>query len=170
MLDIDHITRCLYDMILTLESHEEDSYQTLAAALGLKDLDDERRRDLACALRFNIGAPENAVFYLLRAEGVPVRDWLTEEGRRRQVAAYKAMPYDEYLKTEHWQSARKTILLRDGYRCCVCNSAGPLNVHHRTYERRGEEQPGDLTTLCQSCHEMFHSNGKLAPVEPTISF
>lgn len=29
-------------------------------------------------------------------------------------------------------------------------------VHHRTYERRGDENLNDLTTLCQPCHERFH--------------
>jgi 5-methylcytosine-specific restriction endonuclease McrA len=27
-----------------------------------------------------------------------------------------------------------------------------LQVHHRTYERLGHEQAGDLTALCANCH------------------
>jgi hypothetical protein len=31
-----------------------------------------------------------------------------------------------------------------------------LNVHHRTYERRGYELPEDLTVLCVACHTAVH--------------
>jgi hypothetical protein len=31
-----------------------------------------------------------------------------------------------------------------------------LEAHHRTYERRGEELPEDLTALCPTCHRWFH--------------
>lgn len=37
-----------------------------------------------------------------------------------------------------------------------------LQAHHRTYENRGQEQPGDLTVLCRDCHSTFHKNGRLA--------
>jgi hypothetical protein len=50
-----------------------------------------------------------------------------------------------------------------GFRCQVCNAYGvQLNVHHRTYERRGAEWDTDLIVLCHDCHEIFHTNGKLA--------
>jgi hypothetical protein len=29
-------------------------------------------------------------------------------------------------------------------------------VHHRTYERFGREDTGDLTVLCRRCHTLFH--------------
>ena len=31
-----------------------------------------------------------------------------------------------------------------------------LNVHHKTYCRRGREEPGDLIVLCRNCHTGFH--------------
>lgn len=30
-----------------------------------------------------------------------------------------------------------------------------LHVHHRTYERLGEELPEDLVVLCEVCHEAY---------------
>lgn len=69
--------------------------------------------------------------------------------------------YAEYLQTEQWQVKRLQALMAADHRCRVCNSPERLDVHHRTYERLGHEQPGDLTVLCRECHEMFHSHRKL---------
>lgn len=73
------------------------------------------------------------------------------------------MPYVDYLRTEHWQDTRAAALHRAGHRCQVCNGDERLEVHHRTYERRGEELPEDLTVLCADCHRLFHAptNGKV---------
>lgn len=87
-----------------------------------------------------------------------------------QRAAYRArldelrrMPYREYLQTPEWQARRKQHLRSAGYRCQVCNASGRrLDVHHRTYEHRGEETFKDLIVLCEDCHQLFHSEGKLA--------
>lgn len=31
-----------------------------------------------------------------------------------------------------------------------------LEVHHRTYERVGNERPADVIALCKACHEKHH--------------
>jgi 5-methylcytosine-specific restriction endonuclease McrA len=67
------------------------------------------------------------------------------------------MPYREYLQTTHWDMTRYFMLRRAGERCQLCNTTKkPLHVHHRTYERRGFEEPGDLIVLCAGCHATFH--------------
>lgn len=73
----------------------------------------------------------------------------------------KTMPYVDYLRSDHWKRTRKDALERVNYRCQLCNKEGSLHVHHRTYERRGEERPEDLTVLCADCHKMFHDNRRL---------
>lgn len=75
----------------------------------------------------------------------------------------KTMPYAEYLKTGHWQEVRKAALERADHRCQLCNATENLNVHHRTYERRGAERDSDVTVLCKPCHERFHgvTNGRV---------
>lgn len=81
------------------------------------------------------------------------------------VTILKWCPYDIYLKTDHWQRVRHDAIERAGHRCQVCNKHFDdtvLQAHHRTYERRGEESPGDITVLCVSCHSAFHKNGKVA--------
>ncbi|SRR6266581_3056230 len=99
---------------------------------------------------------------------------LTEEQAASIIAAENAfnrlynlrhMPYQEYLQTPEWKERRLRILERDNYRCQVCNSSDHLNVHHRDYSRRGDEEDSDLTTLCQGCHQVFHENSRLVRVE-----
>jgi 5-methylcytosine-specific restriction endonuclease McrA len=75
----------------------------------------------------------------------------------------RTMPYREYLLTPGWQARRLQQFKRAGYRCQVCNTnRAQLNVHHRTYERRGDESFKDLVVLCADCHTIFHQQGKLA--------
>lgn len=56
-----------------------------------------------------------------------------------------------------WKEARRRALKRAGFACQLCNSKDKtLNVHHRTYERRGNEQNNDIIVLCEDCHRKFH--------------
>lgn len=75
---------------------------------------------------------------------------------------YRAMPYRDYLHTAHWQRKRAAAIQRAGNRCQFCNTAGRLEVHHRTYERLGRERDGDLVVLCRECHGVLHQYRRLA--------
>jgi hypothetical protein len=74
----------------------------------------------------------------------------------------KTMPYREYLDTEDWAEKRGHAMNRAGYSCQLCSGKGPLQVHHRTYKRRGDEMASDLIVLCETCHQTFHERLKLA--------
>jgi hypothetical protein len=74
-------------------------------------------------------------------------------------ATLETMPYREYLETPEWAAKRIEALVRDGWRCRVCNSSRGRVVHHRSYARRGHEHVQDLTVLC--CHELYHENGRM---------
>ena len=79
-----------------------------------------------------------------------------------RIRELKSMPYALYLKSPEWKERRMRHLKSVGFRCQVCSHSGqPIDVHHRTYERRGEEYYRDLIALCRSCHELFHNQGKL---------
>lgn len=83
--------------------------------------------------------------------------WRAQEKQKSELLAeLQSMPYQDYLKTEHWREFRKYALKRVGYRCQLCNKNGKLHVHHRTYERRGCEEIGDVTVLCENCHGKHH--------------
>lgn len=94
----------------------------------------------------------------------PLRDFcfhleLLGDQRIQQLAE---MPYREYLRTREWQARRTVMRSLANERCQLCNSPDGLNVHHRTYDRRGYERWSDLIVLCSSCHTLFHKNRKLA--------
>ena len=64
--------------------------------------------------------------------------------------------YQTYLNSEGWKAKRAMILNMWGNRCALCNEGGLLQVHHRTYERKGNENPFDLIPLCEKHHEMLN--------------
>lgn len=72
------------------------------------------------------------------------------------------MPYTMFLKTRYWQNRRNTSLELAGHKCQLCNASQSLQVHHRTYERRGYEKDSDLIVLCKSCHQLFHDNKRIS--------
>ena len=73
----------------------------------------------------------------------------------------RSMPYREYLQTPEWAARRRAQIEADGGACRFCNATSGLQVHHRTYANRGNEKPGDLITVCRSCHGVFHKNRDL---------
>lgn len=84
-----------------------------------------------------------------------------QQARRKdpvEVARLRALPYAEYLQTEHWALVRLEALARAGHRCCLCSKRGRLEVHHNTYDHLGDERPEDLAVLCGTCHPGFHGH------------
>lgn len=67
-----------------------------------------------------------------------------------------ALPYSEYLKTEHWQERRIAALFRYDFKCWKCGATGGLQVHHLSYKFRGMESTEELMVLCEKCHKKEH--------------
>lgn len=79
------------------------------------------------------------------------------EQQERELERLRTMPYAEYLQTPHWKNMAAEARRRAGYRCQLCDRSDiSLNVHHRTYEHRGQEWRNDLIVLCEDCHKRFH--------------
>jgi hypothetical protein len=81
--------------------------------------------------------------------------------RAARVQALRALPYREYLKTDHWREVRGYALALADYRCERCGAEGQrLDVHHLSYDRRGCERLGreepDVIVLCRPCHRRQH--------------
>ena len=73
---------------------------------------------------------------------------------------FQYLSYREYLETDQWRETRAEAIARAGGRCALCPREDPdgseklvFHVHHRSYQRIGEELPGDLVVLCEACHE-----------------
>lgn len=66
--------------------------------------------------------------------------------------------YIAYMKSPAWKERREATLRRARANCEHCgrsaSAAGPLEIHHLTYERLGDEAPSDLVALCNSCHKV----------------
>jgi len=64
--------------------------------------------------------------------------------------------YRAYLNSSHWLMVRNAALKRANYRCHKCGSKRDPNVHHKSYERLGNERDEDIEVLCFTCHNGLH--------------
>lgn len=108
---------------------------------------------------FMLGITE--VLKAIEVRGCLVNQTVTIDESKLMIAMLRSLPYDEYLKTGHWQSVRDECNSRFWSRCAICASDRDLDVHHRTYENIGCERSYDVVLLCRDCHGIFHSNGKI---------
>ena len=62
--------------------------------------------------------------------------------------------YIDYLKSNRWKERRYAALERAKFRCQFekCGEKRYLSVHHKNYDRLGNEDPGDLIVLCSGHH------------------
>ena len=66
--------------------------------------------------------------------------------------------YQQGAQLRFW-NVREYVLFRDGHTCQQCQgkSKDPvLNVHHIESRRTGGDAPGNLVTLCETCHKALH--------------
>lgn len=74
-----------------------------------------------------------------------------------RLSELQAMPYRDYLRSPEWRRTRAAALHRADYRCSLdVSHSQDLDVHHRTYDRRGAELASDLVVLCRPCHNLHH--------------
>lgn len=70
-------------------------------------------------------------------------------------------------------NVREYVLFRDGHVCqhCQGKSKDPvLNVHHLESRRTGGDSPGNLITLCETCHKALHRGEIKLNAKRTKSF
>lgn len=76
----------------------------------------------------------------------------------------KQQAYQDYINSRAWEVMRARVIARDGGVCRKCGCRGhskaPLQVHHMTYARFGNERDEDLITLCKTCHKAVHAQQK----------
>lgn len=78
--------------------------------------------------------------------------------------------YGHLLFDERWKAKRSIILVRDKFKCAICDDSSNLQVHHRQYHfstlLNQFKAPWDyadelLVTLCKSCHNKGHNKYKV---------
>jgi hypothetical protein len=79
----------------------------------------------------------------------------------------KTKDYAAFLKSRYWRFVRTKILIRDGYKCTVCESNKELQIHHTTYKNHFKEHKhlSDLLTLCGDCHKEYHNTVEIAELK-----
>lgn len=86
-------------------------------------------------------------------------DIIFEEEINKKI--FSTMPYQEFLSTDYWQIISKYLYSASNYTCQICGDQDiELNIHHKTYEHRGEEHIfwlTDLIVLCHKCHSKIHN-------------
>ncbi len=72
----------------------------------------------------------------------------------------EAMPYKEFLQTDYWQKEVRPKIIERDKRCRTCGTNENLEVHHISYEHRGDDlnHMEDLTLLCRDCHQIIHDH------------
>lgn len=81
--------------------------------------------------------------------------------RKERLAILGFASYEDYTKSRAWKKKRREYeAIGPRKRCYVCNkpphSRDKLQLHHKTYERLGEELIDDLVWLCGQCHTSAH--------------
>src|ERR1700722_9061617 len=98
------------------------------------------------------------------------RSWQERLWRRARLhkLGLKIEDYEtKYLFSSHWREFRESALTAQRARlgrnvCERCpqdaneKAAELLHIHHRTYERLGEERFEDVEILCRECHDKEH--------------
>lgn len=80
--------------------------------------------------------------------------------------------YQNGDQTGFW-NVREYVLYRDGHRCQApkCNGKDKvLNVHHIESRKTGGDRPGNLITLCETCHKKHHDGVEKLKLKPSNSF
>ena len=57
-------------------------------------------------------------------------------------------------------NVREYVLWRDNHECQCCHGKSKdniLNVHHIESRKTGGDSPGNLVTLCETCHKAYHA-------------
>jgi len=69
--------------------------------------------------------------------------------------------YDAYLASDAWAARRSIVLARAHGTCECCEHYSATQVHHKTYERIGQELDTDLLAVCSLCHDLLHGRAAL---------
>lgn len=84
--------------------------------------------------------------------------------KKETVEILKKMKYEDFLQTDYWKLVSEQARINAHNKCQLCGCKDKkLNVHHNTYEHRGEEfkHMEDLVCLCEDCHNFYHSKAFL---------
>ena len=77
--------------------------------------------------------------------------------------------YQAYLASRAWALKRATVRERSDGLCERCWRNPMEAVHHKTYERIGDERLDDLMAICDFCHQFLSGKRDVDPATSAIS-
>jgi hypothetical protein len=80
--------------------------------------------------------------------------------------------YQQGVKLSFWNT-REYVLWRDNHECQHCHGKSKdriLNVHHKESRKTGGDSPGNLVTLCETCHKNHHAGRIQLKLTPNKSY
>ena len=77
---------------------------------------------------------------------------------------------EEYQQGDQYNyfNVREYVFCRDGFKCQCCRGKSGdkhLNLHHKESRKTGGDAPGNLITLCETCHKRLHAGEIKLPKE-----
>jgi hypothetical protein len=76
--------------------------------------------------------------------------------RHRRLRHLGYASYAEYLRSPAWSDVKRRYRDSELPQECMCGET-TVQLHHKTYERVGEEPLTDLAPLCATCHALVHT-------------
>lgn len=67
------------------------------------------------------------------------------------------LPYAAYIRSDHWLAVKKRYRASKLPQTCLACGGTPVDLHHRTYNRLGQEWLTDLVPLCREHHNQVHN-------------
>jgi hypothetical protein len=80
--------------------------------------------------------------------------------------------YQQGEQLGFWNT-REYVLWRDNHECQYCHGKSRdriLNVHHKESRKTGGDSPGNLVTLCETCHKSHHAGRIQLKLTPNKSY
>jgi len=74
---------------------------------------------------------------------------------QKKLAERRAF-YESYLQSADWREKRLMVIRRENGLCQGCRKEQITQVHHRNYDRLGDELLTDLYGYCETCHKKSH--------------
>lgn len=90
-----------------------------------------------------------------------------------ELEELKQLSWKKYIATKHWRTFRDLLLNDVDCECQICKKRrwslykktgerkkkpdALFNVHHKHYNKLGEESREDVMVLCHVCHDFLHT-------------
>ena len=110
------------------------------------------------------------VYYILPITKIiiEVAQFDTQKIKNPDISGEK---YQQGEQLGFW-NVREYVLARDSHKCQCCNGKSGdkiLNVHHIESRKTGGNSPGNLITLCETCHKAYHRGEIQLKIKRTTS-